>query len=310
MPKITKYYGIRTSVEFLDVNVSRDNRMYIDPRAVRLERGPRPYVGQANKCTSTFFDTVSECAVSQTKSDQRRGLDLLQHFSEPKETRLGMSLEGIDGHGGAGDVGNAIWRALTTNLRAFVRVGLLKHIEDIPVFVRGVDKDITSDLTTRIIFKPLAKFTQEMVSKYPEFTNGRHRVDSHDFQIWNPRRMRWETESLELPIAESRPLLLVPKHWARPRLLMSSTRYYKTSVLDFAQERTAVVDPSTGELVTTSKKTLQKRPEFATGVETSIKLTADALKLDEDLLDRFRAFVTRKYSQLDDDEIAERITEV
>jgi len=119
---------------------------------------------------TTFFDEIVECVISPKRAETERGRRLLRHFHEPKETRLGMSQEGVNGHGGADDVGAAIWKALSTNAKALIKVGILECVEDIPIFVYGVDKDITSDLTTRIIFDPLAKFTNAMMKKYPQFT--------------------------------------------------------------------------------------------------------------------------------------------
>jgi len=306
MAKVTAHYGIAGPVEFLDVNVAKDNRLFVDPRVVRLERGPKPFVTQANNCTTTFFDEVVDCVVSGRKSDAQRGLDLLQHFKEPKETRLGLSKKGFDGHGGADDVGEWIWHVLSTDIKAFLQVGLLKHIEDIPIFVEGVDKDITSDLTTRIIFEPLAKFTQAMVSRHPEFTQGKHIVDAFDRQVWNPRRLSWENKTLDLPVVAGKPLLLVPKHWARHALLMSSGRYYGTTMLSFAQNERAVRDVRTGKLIKESKDVLRDKKEFARGQSTILRVTRQAQKKREDLLARFRAFVDGRYERLDDEQIDKR----
>jgi hypothetical protein len=306
MAKVTEHYKISGPVEFIVVNVTKDNRLFVDPRAVRLERGPKPFVAQANQCTKTFFDEVVDCVVSGKKSEEQRGLDLLQHFKEPKETRLGLSKKGFDGHGGAEDVGQWIWHVLSTDIKAFVGVGLLKHIEDIPIFVEGVDKDITSDLTTRIIFEPLAEFTQAMVAKHPEFTRGRHKTRLFDRQVWNPSRRRWEEKALDLPVAAGKPLLLVPKHWARHALLMSSGRYYDTTMLSFVQDERAVPDARTGKPIKDSKDVLKGKKEFERGHETIVRVTQQALEKQEDLLDKFRAFVDGRYERLDDDEIEKR----
>lgn len=302
MAKVSKHYGIKGSVEFIDVNVSKDNQLFVDPRALRLQSRPGRFAAQANTCTRSFFDEVARCAVSNQQSDAARGLDLLQHFKEPKETRLGLSKKGIDGHGGADDVGRAIWDALSTNINALLSIGILKLIEDVPIFVEGVDKDITSDLTTRIIYEPLAKFTQAMVVKHAQFTKGRHSTDIFDRQVWNPRKLRWEIKQLELPVAEGKPLVLVPRDWVQPHLMMSATRYYETTMLSFVQEDRAVVDRA-GKLVTDPKWVLKKKRELKRGRNTIIRVTQDAQTKQEDLLDRFRSFVDSRYRRLEDEEI-------
>jgi hypothetical protein len=254
---------------------------------------------------TSFFDEVLTCIV---ESEAERGLDLLQHFNEPKETRLGLSKEGIDGHGGDDEIGTRIWHALSTDLEALIHVGILRWVEDVPVFVEGVDKDITSDLTTRIIFEPLAKFTQAMMEKYPQFTQAPHVVRTFQRQVWRPSGTspQWVRKPLELPVAAGRPLLLVPKYWARPTLLMSAGRYYGTSLLSYVQEQRAVRD-RTGKLITEPKRILKEREEFERGQKTIIRVTKQAKTKREDLLARFRDFVDERYERLDDPEIARRL---
>lgn len=306
MPSVSRYYGLSGPLEFLDVDVANDNRLFIDPHAIRLERGPSPFARQARKCITTFFDEVLRCVISPRQSDAEVGLDLLQHFNEPKETRLGLSQEGFDGHGGDDDVGTWIWEVLSTDINALIRVGVLKWIEDVPVFVEGVDKDITSDLTTRIIFEPLARFTREMVRKYPHFTQGSHEVRSFQRQVWNPSRVSWQHKPLDLPIAWDKPLLLVPKYWARPQLLMAAGRYYETSLLSYVQGLRAVRD-RTGKLIKEPKWRLKERAEFERAQETILRITKQAKRKDDDLLALFREFVDRRYERLDDEEIARRL---
>jgi hypothetical protein len=307
MPSISRYYGLSGPLEFLDVDVANDNRLFLDPHAIRMERGPSPFARQAKKCITTFFDEILACVISGRQRDAERGLDLLQHFNEPKETRLGLSQEGFDGRGGDEDVGAWIWQVLNSDLEALIKVGVLKWIEDVPVFVEGIDKDITSDLTTRIIFEPLAKFTQSMAAKYPQFTRGTHEVRTVERQVWSPSRSHWRRKPLELPIAWERPLLLVPKYWARPRLLMSSGRYYETSLLSYVQRLRSTRDRRTGKLLKDPKWRLKERSEYERGQETIHRVTKQAKRRDEDLLSQFRDFVDQRYERLDDEELERQL---
>lgn len=220
MALITTHYGISGPVPFLDVEVSADNRMFLDPHAIRLCHGVDPFAASANHCTATFFDEVTACVGATSASVCQRGLELLQRFEEPWETRLGMAAQGFYGHGGAEDVGAWIWAALNTDLEALVRIGLLRWIEDLPLFIEGIDRDITSDITTRIVFEPLADFTADMMVRYPQFKAGPHRVGVFSRQVWDSNRREWTQKDITLPIAAGKPLLLVPRYWARPTLLM------------------------------------------------------------------------------------------
>lgn len=166
--QVTEHYRIPRPVPFLDVDVGMDKPMFVDPRSIRLARSPQPFAADAVTCMETFFREVARCVVSQRPADRNRGLDLLQHFEEPWETRLGLAAAGFAGHGGADDVGAEIWGSLSTDVRMLVDVGILTQIEDIPLFVEGVAEDITSDLTTRIVFEPLARFTADMAYRNRE----------------------------------------------------------------------------------------------------------------------------------------------
>lgn len=101
-----------------------------------------------------------------------------------------MSATGFRGHGGAEVVGSWIWEALNNDVEALVRVGVLKQIEDLPLFVGGVDRDITSDITTRIIFEPLGRFTEHMLNTYPQFTSAEHKVEPYRRQVLEPGHQR------------------------------------------------------------------------------------------------------------------------
>ncbi|MFI8664116.1 hypothetical protein ACIGKR_29260 [Rhodococcus qingshengii] len=290
MALITDYYGISDPVPFLDVDISVDNRMFVDPYAIRLAGGTDPFAAQANQCTESFFAEVTRCVLTPGGVARRQGLELLQRFVEPWETRLGLAANSFSGHGGAGEVGSWIWTSLNTELEALIRVSVLRQIEDLPLFVEGIDRDITSDITTRIVFEPLANFTAEMVEQFPQFRSGRHRVERFTRQVWDPHARGWTDKVLMLPVADGKPLVLVPRAWARSTLLMSARRYYETSVLSYAQMERAVV-ASDGKVLTSPKDVLKIQPGLERGRATNISMTHRAHAKDDDLLDLFRRFV-------------------
>lgn len=291
---ISKHYGISGTLPFVDVDIEADNFLFLDPHAIRLARAPHPFARDAIDCADTFLHEVTDCVIKGTPGHMRRGETLLQHFVEPWETRLGMSETGFSGHGGAAGIGTLIWDTLNDNVAALVRVGVLKQLEDLPLFVEGVDRDITSDITTRIVFGPLGRFTESMIARYPEFTAGAHIVRTYRRQIWNPVVREWDEEDFTLPVVDGKPLLLVPAGWARPTLLMSAGRFYETSVLSYAQLESAVRAKS-GKLIKTPKDTLKKRDDLARGRNTNLSVTLRAIQNEEDLLAAFKIFVASKY---------------
>ncbi|MBB5998113.1 hypothetical protein [Streptomonospora salina] len=301
MPTITTHYGIPDPVPFVDVEAMADNRLYVDPHAIRLRKTPQPFADQALECIDTFFHEVTNSVIEGTPSTRRRGENLLQHFVEPWETRLGMAAAGFHGHGGAEVVGTWIWEVLNDDVEALVRVGVLRQLEDLPLFVDGVDRDITSDITTRIIFEPLTQFTEAMIDMYPQFTSAGHEVKTYRKQVWDPVAREWAEANVTLPVVGGKPLLLVPKAWSRRTLLMSAGRYYETSVLSFAQLEQAV-RTSDDKVRTTPKKQLKTQPGLGRGRGTNLRVTMRAFEDEQDLLAHFKAFVTSRFDKKKTDE--------
>lgn len=291
---ITDHYEIKRPVPFADLDVDCDNRKVLDAHAIRLSAAPQPFARDAVRSLDTFFDTISLGAMSSNAAERDHAEELLRYFEEPWETRLGMAEEGFAGHGGAEDVGTWIWDAMCTDLEALLRVGLLKHLEEMPLFVEGVGHDITSDITTRIIFGPLADFTSEMLRQFPEFTAGSHQVRDFQRQVWDADNRTWTQKILPLPIVDGKPLLLMPSRWVRGTLLMHAARFYETSVLSYAQDEQAVVTHN-GKVIRTPKDRLRTQHGLGRGRETSRAVTLRAERAGDDLIEIFRRFVADRY---------------
>ena len=273
MTTITRYYGISTPVPFVDVDVDKDTALFLDPHRIRLHaRTGDAYALQAQGCVDGFMDQVLQCVAH---SNATQGTALLESFTEPRETRLGLSRQGFNGHGSAKVLGGRIWQELTTDLKALIELGLLRHLEQLPLFIEGVDKDITSDVTTRIVFRALADYTSHIMAAYPEFTSNGHTTVTTGYGLWDVTSQRWCTSSLTLPVAAGRPLLLVPKPWAERNLMMYQSKYYEKSVLDYAQSLQATTN-SDGTVNQPTKKVLKKQKTPPRGRDTNILWTLRA----------------------------------
>jgi len=303
VPTVSQYYKIAGPVPFVDVEINFDNRLYVDPHAIRLTQSPPPFARQALDATDSFFSEVTNSVISGTPAAHRRGNELLQHFYEPWETRLGMAATGFRGHGGAAEVGNWIWNTFRDDAEALVRIGALRQIEDLPLFVNKVDRDITSDVTTRIVFHALAQFTASMIEKYPQFTADGNIVRAFEKQVWDTDALAWSTATVTLPVVNGKELLLVPAGWARPTLLLSAGRFYETSVLSYAQLEQAVLS-NDGRLLKTPKDRLKTQSALARGRGTNTRVTRRAIENEFDLIAHFKAFVAAQLFKLGDGEAA------
>lgn len=295
MASITQHYAIAGPVPFEDVDVDKDNRMFVDPHAIRLHGHPDPHAGEAVRCLDGFFDTIARAAMSSDSTTRAHAAWTLECFSEPWETRLGMAEDGFSGHGGASEIGSRIWEAMNTDLEALLHVGVLKHLEELPLFVEGVDRDITSDITTRIIFGPLAAFTEQTLNAYPEFSAGQHRTEVFDRPVWDLQQRTWVTASVTLPVAGDKALLLVPRGWAARNLLMSPTRFFETSLLSYVQDEQAVV-LSDGKIRKTPKGRLKRHSTLRRGRKTHLEVALRAHAAGDDLVKIFRRFVAERFN--------------
>lgn len=290
MASITQYYGITGPVPFQDVDVSSDNLRFLDPHRIRLAPGPTPFKADAVRCLDTFFDTTKHGVLTLDASARHAAQTNLYGFREPWETRLGMASTGFHGHGAAEDIGERIWNALTTSLEALVEVCVLKRLEHLPLFVEGVDRDITSDITTRIVFGPLNDFTAAMVAAFSEFTAGGHATRMVSRPVWDPTKSAWTVRDVELPVADGKPLLLVPNTWVGRSLLMSPTRFYETSLLSYVQDERSVVLAG-GKVLKTPKPVLKEDRALKRGRATHLAVTQHAHARGDDLVAEFEKFI-------------------
>lgn len=295
MATITSRFGINRAVPFLDVELDTDNELFLDSHRIRLENMPSPFAQQSLACVDSLLSTVCHAALGSDPAEKARARKLLDCFSEPKETRLGLARVGFDGHGGSEDVGGRIWETLTTDAEALLRIGVFKHLAELPLVVNGIDRDITSDITTRTIFGPLSDFTAAMIGAFPEFTAKGELTAMVDRQVWDPASRSWAMRSVLLPVVDGAPLLLVPTSWAGKHLLMTSDRFYDKAVLDYAQVEQSFL--AGGRVQYPAKKSLRRQPGFRRGRHTNRVVTLRAYEEGSDLFAIFRSFVDERYEK-------------
>lgn len=290
MATIKDIFNINGPVPFLNIKPDRDNRLFLDPCRIRLDTWASPEQAAAVKQMNTFLDLVAQ---KIRGNDLSGAFDLLKHFGEPNETCLGMSKLEIMGRGGGIEVGWSITEALTTELRPFLEVAILKYLENLPLFIVGIDRDITSDITTRIVFNALIDFTHAMMRRYPQLGQRTHQGK---YQIWDDQSLTWSTRVAELPRVYGAPLLLVPRQWAGPSLLMNYQRFHQTTVLGWGQEMHTIYLPN-GGFSQPTKKQIERMPGYKLSRETNLRQTRQAYANGVDLIQEFTNFVEQRYVQ-------------
>lgn len=288
---IKSLFSIPDDAPFLDIDPKIDNKRFLDSHRIRFLCHSSKHALAATELLDDFLDTVTGKIMSGDELGARR---LLSQFREPSETRLGLSKTSFQGRGGASEIGRRIASILTEDLRPLMEVGILKHLENLPLFVEGVDRDITSDIVTRIVFGTLTEFTHEMMELYPQL--GAH-TGKAEYQLWDRSTHTWVYKEVELPLANGSPLLLAPESWTGKTLLMSAGRYYNKTLLDWIQEQKTVMLPD-GTIARPTKDELRERGDLPPNRFTILRLTLEAYEVDIDLIERFTAFVAQKHTEL------------
>lgn len=221
---IFKLKRSQATLDFVDVDVERDTRVFLSPRALSLMQ-----TDWGDGCVSlvqNFFETV----LSLIKEGKNGAAEaLLRELREPNETHLGMSRGKSRGRALGDESAHGVWTALSQSAAA--RSGLIQDLEDTVLLIHGISVDIVSDITTNIIRGPLIEYTQEQSRQLGiPLTQG---VPSGP--MWHAGRREWITQFLDLPLTKTGKLLLVPKAIVRRTALYDMQHYYRHFMLEHMQ---------------------------------------------------------------------------
>ena len=225
--RVSEHFGLnrtQPTLDFVDVDVFGDAKVFIDPRALRLL--PSTWGDECVCLVRHFFNVILEAI---QRGDHSRARQLLGVLREPNETHLGLSRARARGRALGSESARDVWEALRKS--DAVSSGLLEDLEDTILMVEGISSDIISDMTTNIIRQPLIQYTQSMAGLYdipltPDVNSG---------PLWDPQRTEWFSEFVKLPTTEYGKLLLVPKVIVRRRMDYDADEYFLHYLLDHLQ---------------------------------------------------------------------------
>lgn len=221
---IFKLRRSQATLDFVDVDVERDTKVFLSPRALTLMQ-----TDWGDDCVSlvqNFFETV----LQRIKSGDNAGAEaLLQELREPNETHLGLSRGKSRGRALGNESAHDVWSALSKSAAA--KSGLIHDLEDTVLLIPRISVDIVSDITTNIIRGPLIEYTQEQcrqldISLTPGVPSG---------PVWHPAQRAWLTAFVDLPVTKTGKLLLVPKAIVRRTSLYDMQEYYRHFMLEHMQ---------------------------------------------------------------------------
>jgi len=253
--RLTIFFGLPNTIPFVDIDVDKDTPQFLDPQRIARAADNGDAIAQAADLTIRQFSTqLCQRLISSSLSERQLGLGMLDNLGEPRETRLGMTLTGYNGHGVHTHFREEINKAITQDLRALVAVGVFNWLGALPLFVEGFAADRMSDMTTGIIRGHLIDYTEEMTRRYPQFTRNGHRLERHTMQVWDFSTHQWSSRTADLPTAGGHPILLVPQSWVGKDIELRGQRYYNCQALGYIQKKLVDSNPKAGKV---TKKTLK-----------------------------------------------------
>jgi hypothetical protein len=271
----------QASLDFVDVSVSDDLQVYIDPNAIRVSSDK-----WAHECTSLIQSFFRHLVMLIRRKRVRRAKSLMAPLTEPNETHFGVSRGPSRGRGLGPDRSKQIIGALAAS--EAVQRGVIDDLEETVLLIEGIGPDLISDLITNVIRGTLISYTQQISEHYRiPLVEG---VASGP--IWDPKTKSWATGFTKLPIVNGKRLLLVPKFIVRKKLDFDAGAYYNHYILTYLKEEELRQNTELVHLIKDRKRSTKRRPVYkkvvykkdirrkhGTGKPTSAKVTVERPQL-------------------------------
>jgi hypothetical protein len=225
--RISEYFKLQKTqyeLDFIDIDLETDIPLFIDP--YYLGTCEFPWAISANRTLENFFALL----LTFLQSNQiNKAKIIFSHLNEPNETHLGLSKGRPSGRG----VGPIDTEKIFDNLLGSKAIssGIVEDIEDFRIFVKGIDKDKMSDLTTNIIRKHLIEYTKNQC----ELWNIPLQKNVPSGFFWDRNDQKWKNEYVKYLIADNQRILLVPKKIVSYSLDYTPQKYTRHFVLNFLQ---------------------------------------------------------------------------
>lgn len=149
-----KYHIPAKKLDFVNINLTKDNKLFIDPLRIRNDK-----TELAKKCYLKIESFVNIMIKLARNREYKKLLEFIDNFYERNETRLGYSIETVYGKSFGENGGTNLVKLLSRNTA--LESGFVEDIFDFLIMVPNIGEDKVSDIITTIIFLDLVEYTQE-----------------------------------------------------------------------------------------------------------------------------------------------------
>lgn len=220
-----KKYNLPDTVNFLDVELTKDNRKWIDPMMIYMDKSD-----MGVKCSQIILEYFSELLELAIAKDDEKGYEYTKYFTEMNETRLGYSSNQPRGLSGGESLGMEIYNTIK-NSKA-MNTEMIGDIFDASVVIQGLGVDKISDFISSIIFEELIKFTQDECIK----NNIPMEIVTIKKPYWSYDKQEWIYDvKVNLPYDEESqmPIVFVPKNFVEKKVIYSHQRFYTHGMIPY-----------------------------------------------------------------------------
>ncbi len=271
--RLSDHFGLgkaQPGLDFVDIPVNGDIRLFVDPYAFTLENDP--WFVDSNNLIIDYFSLLIEAIRAGNIDHANR---LLTNLHEPRETHLGFSAVGSSGRGIGPDQATDLLDALR-NSQA-VQTGKLKDLADAELLIPGISADKISDITTNII-----------------------RVAGGVF--WDSDRRNWVNRYANLPLFNNEKIILVPKAAVRFRPEITADEFYNRYVLDFLQAEHLKANDALVQTLKNGKRVV-RRNDLKKRYPLTKEFLFEFTQAHPELLNAYKAQVRDRSRPLDDEEL-------
>lgn len=223
--KISERFGLEATqftLDFVDIDTDVDTPLFLDPSFIGLRRNR--WAEGASRTLRSFFETFVELYRAGELSEARA---LLENLHEPNETCLGMSKGKPKGLAIDKGDGDKLFESIGKSKA--IDTGVIEDLEDFRLFVKGIDRDKISDMTTNIIRRHLISYTQEQAELWEiALTEG---VPTGPY--WSAANRQWEVDYTSMLVIEGKPIILTPKSVVSFSKRYTSSKYHAGFVVEF-----------------------------------------------------------------------------
>ncbi len=226
--KISQRFNLertQAEIDFVDIDTDVDMPLYIDAQLIAAS-------GHifANECYTSIHGFFSHFIELLRTNRQLEARALFAHLHEPNETCFGVSTGTPSGRGIGGKQADTLFESIRQS--GAVETGVLEHLEDCAIFVRGIERDKVSDMTTNIIRRNLITYTQRQA----ELHGIPLRAATPSGALWDNASRRWIFAHTDMLVVDERPILLVPKGFVSYAKTYNLQKYHTHFVLNFIKQ--------------------------------------------------------------------------